>query len=1382
MQAYHRVQLPASGVSHVLSVRLVATDEVAPSQRNVINHVITARGSLLQVWEVRETGSGAAARAKLHHLVTRRLHGHVTSLARIRTLASKLDGADRVLVSFKDAKMALLEWSPAAHDLIPVSLHTFEKLPQVAEGTAKAATDPASRISVLLLPSNTGGDGTLAVLPFFQEDIDLESIGMDAAAWGQEGAGSIPYAPSHLIPLASLTANQASMTGPSKSSTLTNAFVNPTGPPPIRNVIDMTFLPGFNEPTLAILYAPEETWAGRLENMSSNCLVSLVTLASDSDNVTSAESTTAVVIATSPSLPYSCRSLAACPPDLGGVLILTSNGVLHLEQGGKVVGVAANGWFEKEWSGPSLDDKRQETSTPEEFEGASVVFLSTDVAALFCRSGRVVEVLALSSGRSVTGLKLRTVGQGVPASCVERVRGRFGEQGYLIAGSETGETCLCKWIVEQRSASDPAAASNQDGLNGGRDEGMDLDEDDIDIYGTSEDTGVSAMARNANGQTVPAISLTVCDSIEHYGSIRDMVTGLVGDDSPPEVVASTGAGPTAGLTIFHRSLSLSTQSRVELPVAQSSGLWLLRAEIQPCLVLCDSQKTTVCSWPALNVLRTLAGRTLAITTARDGHSLIRVTTARVELLDLDCEVLSEVAFSEPTDSRSAHIEGDTVFTTTEEFGSVEAFTIDTKTRRIAPITSAPASCQAMTACIDHRHELPLIKPPAQRDTKRNEPKFEMDDTDELYGSKAGKSQKAAQTPASLEQVLSLEAGKPWEWSVSVSAAGSLEIYLMPSMQLVFTAEHFGVLSELVEDGASVELPDELDREDLQIESVRCVTLGASRPKLHLLVLLRNGTLAVYEAVPAFPLTSRRDVSLGARFVKVAMRRFNETPRRTRDSQFSTARRDFVCGQFGPQNSHAACVTGEEPVWIVCSDHGPARIVDAADKSVYGLAALDSGYVLIQDRENGRIGRLPTDICVDADIPYTRIRKDRRYAGIAFDLDSGLYVGGALFESDFMLFDDEGKPVFTNDKPDMTNPKSCRSALELIVPGTWEAIDGYEFRPNEFIATLKTVSLATRSTETRRKDFIAVGTAVYRGEDLSTRGGIYLFEVIKTNPEPEAAGRTHQLKLRTFEDAKSAVSNVCDINGHLILSLGQKLYARAFEQDEVLINVGFLDIGMHVASMQSMKNFLLLGDIMKSVSLIAFQEEPFKLVMLGKDFKPARTANVTFLINDSRVAFVAGDESGVLRLLNYDPTSVASQGGQKLLVRTEYNAGTEALTTLMFARRQGSEDPRQNCVLYGGVDGSLFSLVPVRDIVFKRLQLLQTALARHVQHFAGLNPRGNRIVKNDSVSRAITRGVLDGELLAEFEWLPLHRQVELATAVGTDQDTLLANLRSLSALW
>lgn len=67
-----------------------------------------------------------------------------------------------------------------------------------------------------------------------------------------------------------------------------------------------------------------------------------------------------------------------------------------------------------------------------------------------------------------------------------------------------------------------------------------------------------------------------------------------------------------------------------------------------------------------------------------------------------------------------------------------------------------------------------------------------------------------------------------------------------------------------------------------------------------------------------------------------------------------------------------------------------------------------------------------------------------------------------------------------------------------------------------------------------------------------------------------------------------VGNVCDIDGYLVMSMGQKLYVRAFEQDEVLLAVGFLDVGVHVTSLQSMKNFLLIGDALQSVTLVAFQ--------------------------------------------------------------------------------------------------------------------------------------------------------------------------------------------------
>jgi cleavage and polyadenylation specificity factor subunit 1 len=46
--------------------------------------------------------------------------------------------------------------------------------------------------------------------------------------------------------------------------------------------------------------------------------------------------------------------------------------------------------------------------------------------------------------------------------------------------------------------------------------------------------------------------------------------------------------------------------------------------------------------------------------------------------------------------------------------------------------------------------------------------------------------------------------------------------------------------------------------------------------------------------------------------------------------------------------------------------------------------------------------------------------------------------------------------------------------------------------------------------------------------------------------------------------------------------------RAFESDERLVGVAFLDVGVYVTSLRSIKNFLLIGDAVKSVWFVAFQ--------------------------------------------------------------------------------------------------------------------------------------------------------------------------------------------------
>lgn len=73
--------------------------------------------------------------------------------------------------------------------------------------------------------------------------------------------------------------------------------------------------------------------------------------------------------------------------------------------------------------------------------------------------------------------------------------------------------------------------------------------------------------------------------------------------------------------------------------------------------------------------------------------------------------------------------------------------------------------------------------------------------------------------------------------------------------------------------------------------------------------------------------------------------------------------------------------------------------------------------------------------------------------------------------------------------DLLEPRATRSALEVIEPGSWRTVDGYEFRQYETALSVQSINLESRSTISGYKDFIAVGTIISRGEDLASRGAV-----------------------------------------------------------------------------------------------------------------------------------------------------------------------------------------------------------------------------------------------------------------------------------------------------
>ena len=221
--------------------------------------------------------------------------------------------------------------------------------------------------------------------------------------------------------------------------------------------------------------------------------------------------------------------------------------------------------------------------------------------------------------------------------------------------------------------------------------------------------------------------------------------------------------------------------------------------------------------------------------------------------------------------------------------------------------------------------------------------------------------------------------------------------------------------------------------------------------------------------------------------------------------------------------------------------------------------------------------------------------------------------------------------------------------------------------------------------------------------------------------------------------------------------------RAFDQDERLVGVAFLDVGVYVTSLRTVKNLLVISDIVKSVWFVAFQvsdiqvhrllllnlplqEDPYKLSVLGKDPHPRSLTCADFFFANGLLSILTCDEDGVIRIFDYDPHGMStwrrisenlltrrldpeSKMGQHLLCRSEFHARVEYRPSLTVARRARSGDPDipQAKIISGASNGALFSLTPIDEAAGKRLQLLQGQLTRNIQHVAALNPKALRYV-------------------------------------------------------
>lgn len=139
-------------------------------------------------------------------------------------------------------------------------------------------------------------------------------------------------------------------------------------------------------------------------------------------------------------LPYDCFSLIPCSILLGGVIVLTTNSIIYVDQSSRRVVLPVNGWLSR------VSDIQAPALTPEEMsrdlrlEGAHVAFVDDVNFFVVLKDGIVLPVEMVVDGKIVSKLSMGPpLAQTTLPSTIKK-----GVDGHFFVGSTSGPSVLIK--------------------------------------------------------------------------------------------------------------------------------------------------------------------------------------------------------------------------------------------------------------------------------------------------------------------------------------------------------------------------------------------------------------------------------------------------------------------------------------------------------------------------------------------------------------------------------------------------------------------------------------------------------------------------------------------------------------------------------------------------------------------------------------------------------------------------------------------------------------------------------------------------------------------------------------------------------------------------
>ncbi|XP_065030175.1 cleavage and polyadenylation specificity factor subunit 1-like isoform X1 [Musa acuminata AAA Group] len=1404
-----------------------------PTQRRVgpVPNLVVTAANILEVYLVRiqedddriprptgdQHGGGGTmdglAGARLELVCHYRLHGNVESMA---ILSLGVDDhnkrRDSIMLAFQDAKITVLEYDDSSHELRTSSMHCFEGpdwlyLKRGRESFARGPVvkaDPLGRCSGALI-------------------YGLQMIVLKAAQVGQGLVGD----------------DEPTSTGGAVSVRIESSYVINLRDLDMKHVKDFTFVHGYIEPVMVILHEKEPTWAGRISWKHHTCMISALSISTTLKQHP--------MIWSASNIPHDANKLLAVPSPIGGVLVICAN-TIHYHSQSATCSLALNS-FATQPEGSSEMPKAKFTV---ELDAANVTWLSPDVAMFSSKTGDLLLLTLIYDGRVVQRLELMKSKASVLTSGITTIGSSFFFLGSRLGDSLLVQYSTGTSGPTSANGKDEVADTEGDLHLAKR--LRRTPSDALQEFASGEELSLYTTTPDSSETAQKFFSFIVRDSLINVGPLKDFSYGLrinadpnatgIAKQSNYELVCCSGHGKNGALCVLQQSIRPELITEVELPGCK--GIWSVYHKGSRGHAA-DSSKTMMedDEYHAYLII-SLETRTMVLETADDLGEVTETVDYYVQGSTIAAGNLFGRRRVVQIFARGARILDGSYMTQELTFGVHNSELISNSEAPVVASVSI-ADPYVLLKMTDGSIQL-LVGDPSTCTVSVNVPATFASSTElisacALYHDKGPepwlrKTSTDAWLSTGIAEAVDGHDGLYNDqgdiYCLVCYESGTLEIFDVSNFKCVFSVDNFvsgkthlfdkyarepsrnsqGIKSK-VTDEANGSVKKELPQ-DMKIVELAMQRWSGQYSRPFLFGILSDGTMLcyhayLYEGLENTPkvedaVSPHRSAEMGnvsasrlhnLRFIRVAV----DTATSEEASNIVSRPRITVFKNVG--GYQGLFLSGSRPAWfMVCRERLRVH-PQLCDGSIVAFTVLHNvncnhGLIYVTSQGYLKICQLPAVCNYDNYWPVQKVPLRGTPHQVTYYSEKNLYplivsvpvvkplsqVLSSLVDQDTVHLSDNDsvnsddlQKIYTVDEFEIRILESGKSG------GHWETRATIPMQTSENALTVRVVTLFNTTTR-ENETLLSVGTAYVQGEDVAARGRMLLYSFGKNTENAQ------NLVSEVYsKELKGAVSALASLQGHLLVASGQKITLHKWTGTE-LNGIAFYDAPLHVVSLNIVKNFVLLGDIHKSIYFLNWKEQGAQLSLLAKDFGSLDCYATEFLIDGSTLSLVVSDDDKNIQIFYYAPKTLESWKGQKLLPRAEFHAGTHVTKFLRlqmlsssFDRANtapGSDKTNRFALLFSTLDGSIGCIAPLDELTFRRLQTLQRKLVDAVPHTCGLNPRSFRQFRsNGKAHRPGPDNMVDCELLSQYEMLPLDKQLEIAFQIGTTRSQILSNLNDLS---